>query len=397
MTRAVRLGAFIVVTLAILAAGIFIIGSKQYLFRSTYQLKSQFADVVGLDAGGDVRVGGVHVGTVRSILLPDKPGGKVTVVMDMGNNTHAIIKKDSQASIETEGLLGNQYMAISFGTAGAGNVADGDTLASRPPLEMADLLAKMSGIMDSSQQAIENATKATANLSSISAKIDRGQGTVGALVNDRALYNNLAQTTSKLNDTMAEAQAGVTDFQENMEALKHNFFVRGYFKSRGYEDSSELRQNEITGLPQAAPIKEFTYPAKQLFSKQDSAKLKNEKSLKDSGEFLAGNDYGLAVIAVSAGMEGDAQKDQTLTEARAMVVREYLVEHFGFDDSQVKTLGMGKQADDKGNGGWGTVRIVIYPPGTEVPPSKAGADAPKPNAQEAIPVSTGGANSPQKK
>ncbi|MGA6981033.1 MAG: MlaD family protein [Candidatus Sulfotelmatobacter sp.] len=393
MTRAVRLGAFIVVTLAILASGIFIIGSKQYLFRRTYQLKSQFADVVGLDAGGDVRVGGVHVGTVRSILLPVKPGGKVTVLMDMDHKTHAIIKKDSVASIETEGLLGNQYMAISFGTAGAGEVRDGDTIESHPPLEMADLLAKMSGIMDSSQQAIENATRATANLSSISAKIDRGQGTVGALVNDRALYNNLAQTTSKLDDTMTQAQAGVTDFQENMEALKHNFFVRGYFKSRGYEDSTELKQNEITNLPQAMPIKEFSYPAKQLFAKQDSAKLKNQKSLKDSGQYLAGNDYGLAVIAVSAGREGDAQKDQTLTEARAMVVREYLVENFGFDDTQVKTLGMGKQADDTGE--WGTVRVVIYPPGTEVPPSKAGATA-KPDAPQPVPVSTGGASTPQK-
>jgi phospholipid/cholesterol/gamma-HCH transport system substrate-binding protein len=395
MTRAVRLGIFIVVTLGVLASGIFIIGSKQYLFRSTYRLKSQFTDVVGLDAGGDVRVGGVHVGTVRSIVLPEKPGGKVTVVMDIDHKTHEIIKKDSVASIETEGLLGNQYMAISFGTEGAGDVKDGDMLASHPPLEMSDLLVKMSGIMDSSQQAIQNATQATANLSSISAKIDRGQGTVGALVNDRALYNNLAQTTSKLDDTMTEAQAGVTDFQENMEALKHNFFVRGYFKSRGYEDSTELKQNEITNLPQAQPIREFTYPAKQLFSKQDSAKLKNQKSLKDSGEFLAGNDYGLAVIAVSAGMQGDAQKDQTLTEARAMVVREYLVENFGFDDTLVKTLGMGKQTDDKGE--WGTVRIVIYPSGTEVPPSKAVADSPaKPNAQQAIPVSTGVANNPQK-
>ncbi|MGB8834812.1 MAG: OmpA family protein, partial [Candidatus Sulfotelmatobacter sp.] len=316
-----------------------------------------------------------------------------TVLMDMDHKTHAIIKKDSVASIETEGLLGNQYMAISFGTAGAGEVRDGDTIESHPPLEMADLLAKMSGIMDSSQQAIENATRATANLSSISAKIDRGQGTVGALVNDRALYNNLAQTTSKLDDTMTQAQAGVTDFQENMEALKHNFFVRGYFKSRGYEDSTELKQNEITNLPQAMPIKEFSYPAKQLFAKQDSAKLKNQKSLKDSGQYLAGNDYGLAVIAVSAGREGDAQKDQTLTEARAMVVREYLVENFGFDDTQVKTLGMGKQADDTGE--WGTVRVVIYPPGTEVPPSKAGATA-KPDAPQPVPVSTGGASTPQK-
>ena len=396
MTRAVRLGAFIVVTLGILASGIFIIGSKQYLFRSTYQLKSQFTDVVGLDAGGDVRVGGVHVGTVRNILLPDKPGGKVTVVMDIDNKTHEIIKKDSVASIETEGLLGNQYMAISFGTASGSDVRDGDYLTSHPPLEMADLLAKTSGILDSSQQAIQNATQATANLSSISAKIDRGQGTVGALVNDRALYNNLEQTTGKLNDTMVQAQAGVTDFQENMEALKHNFFVRGYFKSRGYEDSAELKQNAITSLPQATPIKEFTYPAKQLFAKQDSAKLKNQKSLKDGGQYLADNEYGLAVIAVSAGMEGDAQKDQTLTEARAMVVREYLAENFGFDDTQVKTLGMGKQADDKGEGGWGTVRIVIYPAGTEIPANKPGADATaKPNAQQALPVSTGGASTPQ--
>jgi phospholipid/cholesterol/gamma-HCH transport system substrate-binding protein len=61
---------FIVVTLAILVAGVFIIGSKQYLFSSTYQLKAQFDNVVGLDAGADVRVGGVHSGTVSSIVLP---------------------------------------------------------------------------------------------------------------------------------------------------------------------------------------------------------------------------------------------------------------------------------------------------------------------------------------
>src|SRR5580700_4871290 len=73
MSRAARLGAFIVATMAILIVGIFIIGGKQYLFSSTYQLKAQFDNVVGLDAGGDVRVGGVHSGTVRNILLPTSP------------------------------------------------------------------------------------------------------------------------------------------------------------------------------------------------------------------------------------------------------------------------------------------------------------------------------------
>ena len=370
MSRAARLGAFIVATLAILATGIFIIGSKQYLFSSTYQLKAQFDNVEGLDQGGDVRVGGVHIGTVHSIVLPHKPGEKVTVVMDLGKSTHEIIKQDSVATIETEGLLGNQYMAISSGSPGVPGVRDGDTIASQPPLEMSDLLQKASGLLDSSQQAIQNTTRATANLQSISAKIDSGQGTAGALVNDKQLYNNLEQTTSAMRDTMVRAQAGVTDFQEDMEALKHNFFLRGFFKSRGYEDSGELAKNEIERLPQGTPIKTFTYAAKKLFDKQDSAKLKDQKSLTDGGEFLANNQFGIAVVVASAGMEGDTQKELVLTEARAAVVRESLVENFGFDDSQLKTLGMGKQTDANSDAGWGTVQILIYPTGTEIPPGK---------------------------
>jgi phospholipid/cholesterol/gamma-HCH transport system substrate-binding protein len=370
MSRVARLGAFIIATFAILVVGIFIIGSKQYLFSSTYQLKAQFDNVVGLDAGCDVRIGGVHSGTVRNILLPHKPGEKVTVVMDLGKSTHEIIKQDSVASIETEGLLGNQYMAISFGSVGRANVQDGDIIASQPPLEMSALLKKTSGILDSSQQAIENATQATANLKSISAKIDGGQGTVGALVNDRQLYGNLEQTTSALHDTAVQAKAGATSFQENMEALKHNFLLRGYFKKRGYEDSADVAANAIERLPQGIPIKEFTYPAKQLFDKQDSAKLKDQKSLNAGGEFLANNQFGFAVVVVSAGMEGDTQKELVLTGARAMVVRDYLVEHFGFDDSQLKTLGMGKQPGANADVGWGTVRIFIYPAGTEIPPDK---------------------------
>ncbi|MFZ0807286.1 MAG: MlaD family protein [Candidatus Sulfotelmatobacter sp.] len=370
MSRAARLGAFIVATLAILVVGIFIIGGKQYLFSSTYQLKAQFDNVVGLDAGGDVRVGGVHSGTIRNIMLPHKPGEKVTVIMDLGKSTHEIIKQDSVATIETEGLLGNQFLAISFGSAGSGDVRDGDLIASEPPLEMSDLFQKTSDILDSSQQAIKNATRATANLDSISAKIDKGEGTAGALVNDKALYTNLEHTTAAMRDTMTQAEAGVTDFQENMEAMKHNFFLRGYFKSRGYEDSAELAKNEIERLPSGTPTKQFTYSAKQLFDRQDSAKLKNQKSLNAGGEFLANNQFAFAVVVASAGMEGDTQKDLVLTEARAMVVREYLVENFGFDDSQLRTLGMGKQADTNSDAGWGSVQILIYPAGTELPQNK---------------------------
>jgi phospholipid/cholesterol/gamma-HCH transport system substrate-binding protein len=371
MSRVARLGAFIVVTLALLATGVFIIGSKEYLFRSTYQLKAQFDNVAGLAEGADVQVGGVHSGTVTAIVLPGKPGDKVTVVMELDQPTRAILKQDSIASIQTEGLLGNQFMAISFGSAGQPDVTNGEIIRSDPPLEMVDLLQKTSTILDGSQRAISNVTQATAHLNSVSAKIDSGQGTVGALVNDKQLYSNLEKTTTSMQDTMVQAQTGVTDFQENMEALKHNFFLSGYFKKRGYEDSATLAANHIASLPQTAPLKSFTFTARQLFDSRDSAKLKNQKSLKDGGNFLAQNQFGFAVVVVSNGMEGDTQQDLVLTQARAMVVREYLVENFGFDDSQLKTLGMGKQAGANMDADWGSIKILIFPVGTEIPVDKA--------------------------
>jgi phospholipid/cholesterol/gamma-HCH transport system substrate-binding protein len=380
MSRVARLGAFIVATLAVLAAGVFIIGGQEYLFRSTYQLKAQFDNVAGLAVGADVEVGGVHSGNVHSIKLPHKPGDKVIVVMDLDRSTKEIIKRDSVAAIETEGVLGDQFVAISFGSAGQAEVEDGETIQSVPPLELGALLAKANALLDSSQQAIVNTTSATAHLNSVSAKIDSGQGTVGALVNDRQVYNNLEQTTTSLHDTMLQAQTGVTDFQENMEALKHNFFLSGYFKKRGYEDSSDLAANKISGLPQSAPVKVFAYTAKQLFDGRASAKMTDQKTLKAAGDFLAQTQFGLAVIEVSTGMDGDTQKDLVLTEARAMVIREYLVENFGFDDSQLKTLGMGKQEGANLDADWGSIQILIYPAGTEIP-----ADKPAPAVSSSTP------------
>jgi phospholipid/cholesterol/gamma-HCH transport system substrate-binding protein len=371
MSRVARLGVFIFATLAILASGVFVIGSKEYLFRPTYQLRAQFDNVAGLEAGADVQVGGVHSGTVRSIALPHGPGDKVTVVMDLDRSTHEIIKHDSVASIETEGVLGNQYVAISFGSSGQAEVKDGDMVQGAPPLQLADLLKKTNAILDSSQQAIQNAGLATAHLNSVSAKIDAGQGTVGALVNDKQLYTNLEQTTATLHDTMLQAQTGVTDFQENMEALKHNFFLSGYFKKRGYEDSAALTANQIARLPKSIPVETFTLSGKQIFDSQESAKLKNQKLLDTAGKYLAQNQFGLAVVVVSAGREGDTQKELLLTQARAAVVREYLVENYGFDDSQLKTIGSGKQTETiKGSNPdteGGSIQIIIYPTGTVTP------------------------------
>jgi len=370
MSRTARLGAFILGTLAILAAGIFIIGSKQYLFHPTYQLKTQFANVAGLEAGADVMVGGLHSGTVRSIELPNRPGEKMTVLLEMSQDTSKIIRADSVASIETEGLLGNQYVAVSFGSGDRPEVKSGDTLSSVPPLEMSELVAKANGLLGQGQTAMANINQVSEHLKSVSAKIDSGNGTVGALVNDRELYSNLDQTASGARSAVTSAQTGIKDFQDNMEALKHNFLLKGYFKNRGYEDSADLGKDEIAIVPQATAIKDFTLQSKDLFDKQDSARLKGQKALNPAGEFLAGNDFGVAVIEVSTGKTGSSESEFTLAQARAMVVRDYIVQHYGFDDTKLKTVSLGKQADDNSKADWGLIKILVYPSGTPIPPDK---------------------------
>jgi phospholipid/cholesterol/gamma-HCH transport system substrate-binding protein len=371
MSRTVRLGAFILLTLLILAVGIFIIGSKQFLFASTYQLKTQFKDVAGLSEGADVLIGGVHSGTVQSINLPTKAGDPITVTLLLKAATRGIIKQDSLASIQTEGLLGNEYVAVSFGGADKPEVKNGDYIGSVPPLEMSALLDKANGILSQGQAAMVNINQVSEHLKSVTAKVDNGDGTVGALVNDKALYNNLAETASSARAAAVSAKAGVSDFADNMEALKHNFLLKGYFKNRGYEDSNDLGKDEIVSAPQGRPAQEFTFQAKDLFDKQDSAKLKGQKNLKQAGDYLAGNDFGVAVIQVSTGKTGSSDADLTLAQGRALVLRDYIVQQFGFDDSKLKTIALGKQTDDNSKDGWGVVKILIYPPGTPMPATKS--------------------------
>jgi phospholipid/cholesterol/gamma-HCH transport system substrate-binding protein len=350
MSRAFRLGVFIVATLGILAAGAFLIGDRQLLFSSTYELKTTFKNVSGLVNGADVRIGGIHQGTVTAIDLPHQPDGVVTVVMKLKRSTKRIVRTDSIASIQSEGLLGSKYVEVSFGSDGAPAIENGATIGSAPPLDMADLMRKTNEILDSTKQAM-------GNVAEISGKIERGVGTMGALVNDRKVYE-------QLNETAAQAKLGTAAFQENMEALKHNFFLRGFFKKRGYDDASKLAQHEIRALPRGSSVKTFRYDAGRIFDAVDTAEIKNGKALNDAGRFLQDNPFGSAVVVAAGGMKGDSTEVLLLTRARAMVARDYLAENFKMDDSRLKTMGLGKSSESPSDAG--TIEIVVYPPAVRV-------------------------------
>lgn len=361
MSSTARLGAFILIALIMFGVMIFLVGGKQFTFNRTYRVSAPFDNVAGLEEGAPVRAGGVRVGAVQKINLPHQPSEKVTVEMALEKSSHEVIKQDSVASIETEGLLGSKYVAISFGSLEAEQVRDGETIQSRPSFDYSDLAKNASEMINTAKEAIDSSKVAIANVNEasdylrvITGKINGGQGTLGALVNDRTMYNNL-QTT------VGQARAGITSFQEDMEALKHNFFLRGFFKHRGYYDSSELTDHAVAKLPARAPAKQFVFDDKELFDKPDTAKLKKEKLLNQVGAYLESTPYALAVVVANTGAKGEKEDNVKLSQARAMVVRQYLAQKFKVDDSRIKTMGAGET--EQANGTGGRVAIVVYPAG----------------------------------
>ena len=298
MSRAFRLGIFIVGTLAILFVGVFVIGQKQFMFKRTYRVNAEFQNVSGLNNGADVQVGGIHEGTVKYISLPSGPNGKLTVQMDMADPTKNIIHRDAVATIRTEGLLGNKYIEISFGSEKAPNIQNGDTIKGELPT-------------------------------------DFSQAAVAAT---------------------AQTKAAAAAFTDDANALKGNFLLKGFFKKRGYDDPTELQKNKIAKLPSRPTAKAFEYNANTIFGKPGDAKLKNGKKLDEAGQFLSQNKFDLAVVAASNDV-GDTDKDRVLTQARAKVVRDYLVQNFQFDDTRLKIIGLGKSAKP---GESGKVEILVY-------------------------------------
>lgn len=341
MSPMFRLGLFVLIGLSVLFAGVFLIGRQEAMFQHTYRINAQFRNVAGLGSGAEVRVGGLHEGSVKYIQLPRTPDGQMTVVMDVDNTTRDVIKQDSIASIKSEGLIGDKYMEISFGSNNAGRLKSGDTIASEPPLDLSNLAKKADGLLDSANGAVSELGAAGSDLKSISAKIDQGKGTVGALINDKTIYE--------------KANAGATALNEDMEALKHNFLLRGFFKNRGYEDAADVNKNAIAALPPGDPVKTFNYDGQKLFNQQ--AKLKDAKALQEAGGYLQANSFKVAVVVASTGMKGDSASDRVLSEGRATAIRKYLADNFRLDDTRIKTLGLGK-TDNTGDNG--NAEILVY-------------------------------------
>src|SRR2546428_10281181 len=109
-----RIGGFVLVSLAVFLAIIYLLGARARYFESKYELVAEFTEVGGLIEGATVRLAGVQIGRVTSVILPPQPGGKVRVTMTVARRFQDRIRRNSEAHISTQGLLGDKIVEITM-------------------------------------------------------------------------------------------------------------------------------------------------------------------------------------------------------------------------------------------------------------------------------------------
>jgi len=219
----IRLGLFVAGGLALFMLAVFIIGKQKNLFNPVFKLTTTFYNVSGLQVGNNVRFSGINVGIVDNIRIIND--STVRVDMLIKKDVWKFIKSDCQMAIGSEGLIGDKLLVISQGSSDAPLAKEGQNLESTEPVET-------DAIMKSLRTTGENAEVITKQLAEIMTKINKGDGTLGRLIQDKTLAENL-------NNTIVNLKQSSKSLDENMTAAKHNFLFKGYFDRKAKESKDK--------------------------------------------------------------------------------------------------------------------------------------------------------------
>lgn len=197
-----KVGLIIVVAMAVLTIAIFQLGQAANLFTRRYELVAFLPSASGLRVGGSVTVAGQLAGTVKAIdfLPPDADTTRnLKVIVQIDQNLSEQVREDSKGKLRTLGLLGDKMFDISPGTPKFSKLVPGDTIPMGVSLDYESVISQASG-------AVGDMVQLTHDLKEISGGIVRGEGTMGQLITNRTLYDELTGTLTRTNALMARLQ-----------------------------------------------------------------------------------------------------------------------------------------------------------------------------------------------
>ena len=233
-SQTIRVGLFFLLGLA-LAWITFESLNGGHLFKQRgYTLVAGFANLKGLKTGDEVRMAGVKVGAVQlTRLAPNRVEALLTIEPGVQ------IPVDAVASVEQSSLLGSNYLGVTFGTPGGPLLKDGEEIKTKPTVDMSEVISQLGTLGSKLEQVIgdigksmgtggdkgsiferidklvtDNGPKLTesiSNLQDITAKIKNGEGSMGKLINDPKLHDELLAGVSEIKLAAADARTFMSD------------------------------------------------------------------------------------------------------------------------------------------------------------------------------------------
>jgi phospholipid/cholesterol/gamma-HCH transport system substrate-binding protein len=446
-TRTALVGAFVLGGLVLFAGGLFMIGDRRLLFAEQFEVTTSFTRVTGLQVGTNVRVAGLDAGEVLEIRVPSVPSQPFLVRMRLREDLHHLVRTDSVCSVHTDGIVGSAFIQVSPGSDSAPIVAAGQTLVGRDMIEFADLIEEgrdtfrtvtrevldlkgdvsdavlaateatrtvdnviqetgneIQAMMQVSTKAVEEVQLVLADARVIVNDVKAGQGTVGRLLTDDALYHRITGLAAEAEKTMANLQAvtdrarttfeGVTardsaaqqmirsvqatlteaqevmsDLSEGTEALKRNILFRGFFRDRGFFDLDAItRDAYISGALEGdrRVALRVWIDAEGLFSRTadgieqltDAGRRRLDSAMADLTRYP--RDSALVVEGYAQVSEGGAAN--LVSAERATLVRDYLLTRFRRRATLTGIMPMGGQAPGSPSGDerWSGVALALF-------------------------------------
>ncbi len=242
-TKKLVVGMFVGICLVLFGVGLFLIGNSNQLFTKSFAVYADFSKVTGIQNGGKVRVGGMDAGTVTNIEVPSRPDGKFRIHVRIIEKLHPIVRRDSVATIQTDGLLGSKYLQVDAGSTDAPLAANHSRIESKEPFDWGDLMDEINGVVKQVngvmtdvreqvvatlsqiesvaksadgmikgaspdvQSILASANKISTDVSQIMDGIQAGEGTVGALFKDKKLYASVNRSVAKTEEITENLRA----------------------------------------------------------------------------------------------------------------------------------------------------------------------------------------------
>ncbi len=194
--RAIWVGLFVLIGIAFLIAGILMIGNLHATFKKKMKVVAIFDDVGGLQTGNNVWFSGVKIGTVGKLSFYNE--SQVEVIINLEVKAQEYIRKNAKIRLGSDGLIGNKILIIYGGNSRRANVESGDTLQVEKTFTQEDMVNTL-------QENNVNLLSITSDLKTVSKNLLAGEGTLGKLIGDNQVYDNIDAATASLSVASAGA------------------------------------------------------------------------------------------------------------------------------------------------------------------------------------------------